>query len=159
MRQQVKSIIWFGLTIDVIIVGGTLLSRFFYNEAPVEFHKFVEASLWVTIAAGALCAVFIIQIYRTIEKAKRLRVKGRANSRAVTPRIAAKKSQKADSSVLLGVLIMAPGAFIIIPLIHGSVVFAHDYLRLAREFVVFVILWFCYKAYNLTKKSLQKVIA
>jgi len=159
VRQQVKSIIWFGLTIDVVIVGGTFLARVFYNEAPAEFHKFVEASLWVTIAAGAIGAALIFQIYSMMEKAKRSLDKGRASRRAVPLKSAANKSQKADSSVLLGVLIMAPGAFIIIPLIHGSMVFAHDYLRLVREFVVFVILWFCYKVHNLTKKSLQKVIS
>jgi hypothetical protein len=157
MRQQVKSVLWFGLTLDVVIIGGTILARIFYNEAPAEFHQFVEMSLWATMAAGILCIALVFQIYKMTEESKKARSKVGNTNRVGPPQKTMNKGRNTDNSALLGILIIAPGAVIIIPFIHGSVAFGHDYVRLMREFWVFLALWFCFRIFALTKKSLKKV--
>jgi hypothetical protein len=159
MRKEMKSMIVFGLTIDVLIIGGTILARSFYNASPIEFHQFVEMSLWATIAAGLLCVALIFQIYKMIEESKKARLKVGNTNRAGPPKRILNKGRNTNNSALLGVLIIAPGAVIIIPFIHGSVAFGHDYVKLMREFWVFLGLWFCFRIFVLTKKSLKKATA
>lgn len=152
MRQDVKSVLWFGLTIDAVIIGGSILARVFYNEAPARFHQFVALSLWVTIAAGLLGAALIFRISRTLKQLKAARSNAKPSA---PPRKPAAASPAQNNLALLGVLIMSPPAFIIFPLVHGAAAFGHDYLRLIREGAVFLALWFCFKIHALTKKSLR----
>ncbi len=159
VSQNIKSMLWFGLAIDAIIIGGTVLARVFFNNAPTAFHQFVQMSLWATIAAGILCVILTLQISKMAKKSKVARLKASNTSHTKPPNRASIKNQKTDSSVLLVFLIMAPGAFIIIPLVQGSVAFAHDYARLIKEFAVFVALYFCCRAFALARKSLKKANA
>jgi len=158
VHQQLKSAIRVGLIFNLVFVGGTVLARLFYNRAPQKFHQFVDLSLWVTIAAGILCALLLIQVFRMDAELKKARAATAKQTRPQPSRKAQTKNhtQLQQKAGLLAFLVAAPGAFMTIPLLHGAVIFAREVGQLLKESIIFLALWTSYRAFVRMKTIMRK---